>query len=180
MLDVLILTSLTLLALVAWCANVLGMPGNWVIVCFGVVCVWLAPAESQYAITLLPLILIIGAAALGELLEFLAGAMGASRLGASKRGTVLAVLGSIGGAILGLVFGTALPPPILGNVIASLMLGGAGAFIGAVTGERWAGKSWDESFDVGSAAFWGRLLGTVGKAVCGTLACTTFIVAIWL
>ncbi len=69
---------------------------------------------------------------------------------------------------------------LLGPVLVSLLLGASGAFAGALVGERWAGKDWDLSIQIGTAAFWGRLLGTVGKAVCGTIACGVFLSAIWL
>ena len=120
-------------------------------------------------------------ALIGEGLEFAASALGVSRLGASRWSATLSVLGSILGAIVGLFAGTLIPIPIVGNLIGSLLLGGVGAFGGAVAGERWiVGRSWDDCFEVGNAAFWGRLLGTVGKAACGTVVAILFLVAIWV
>ncbi len=179
MLDITLAILITLLALVGWGANILGLPGNWLIVALAVGGWWLAPEVNRSHVALFPLIAILLSATLGELLEFVAGALGASRMGGSKRGTLLAILGSISGAIVGLFFGSIIPIPIIGPVVASLLLGAGGAFTGAVGGERWAGKDWDASFQVGNAAFWGRLLGTVGKAVCGTMAAGILITAIW-
>jgi len=180
MFELLLVSLLTLLTMGGFVANVLGLPGNWMIVAMAAACWWLiAPDQASYVGTG-PLVAIIVIALIGELLEFIAGALGASRVGGSKRGTVLAIFGSIGGAILGLFFGNLIPIPIIGPVIASLVLGASGAFAGAVTGERWVGKNWDQSFEVGNAAFWGRLLGTVGKAGCGTIACEIFLFSIWL
>lgn len=179
MLDITLALFLTLLALTSWAANILGMPGNWLLVLMAAACFYMRPEESLSHVGLAPLVAMIVVAILGELLEFAASALGASRMGGSKRGTVLAVGGSVAGAIAGLFVGSLIPIPILGPVIASLLLGASGAFAGAIAGERWVGKDWDASIQIGSAAFWGRLLGTVGKAVCGTIACVIFLVAIW-
>ena len=174
-----LLLLMSIAALVCWCANILGMPGNWAIVAMAGASLWFIPENRATHIFWPGFIAILLAAALGELLEFVAGALGASRVGGSKRGTVLAMFGSIGGALIGLVFGNLIPIPIVGPVIASLLLGATGAFGGAIAGERWAGKDWDSSIEVGNAAFWGRLLGTIGKAVCGTIAALIFIAGIW-
>lgn len=180
MLEISIAILITLLALVGWVANILGLPGNWFIVALAAGGWWLAPETNRIHVAMFPLIAITLTATLGELLEFAASALGASRMGGSKRGTLLAIGGSIGGAIVGLFFGSIIPIPIVGPVIASLLLGAGGAFTGAVAGERWAGKEWDASLQIGNAAFWGRLLGTVGKAVCGTVAAGIFIAVVWL
>ena len=180
MFDLSVAVLLTLVAVVGWGANVLGLPGNWLIVCLALGGWLLAPEPYRSHVSLLAVVVIVLVAIVGEVLEFIAGALGASRMGGSKRGTVLAILGSIGGAVLGLFSGALIPVPIIGSLIASLLLGAGGAFTGAVAGERWAGKDWDTSLQIGNAAFWGRLLGTVGKAVCGTIACGIFVAAIWM
>ena len=178
-LDLVVLILLSCLGLVGWAGNVLGAPGNWLVVLLASGSYFLASTESTRYVGLTALGLIVGAACVGEILEFAASALGASRVGASKRGTVLSLGGSIVGAIVGLFMGNVIPIPILGAVIGSLLLGASGAFAGAVMGERWAGKQWQDSIEVGNAAFWGRLLGTVGKAVCGTVACGVYLIAIW-
>jgi uncharacterized protein YqgC (DUF456 family) len=178
--DILLASLLSMLAITGWLANVLGMPGNWLVVLLAAGCLGLAPPESLVHVTWGPLVVIILSSVLGEVLEFVAGALGASRKGGSKRGTVLALGGSVIGAITGLFFGSAIPIPLIGPLLASLLLGASGAFAGAIAGERWAGKDWDASIQIGNAAFWGRLLGTVGKAVCGTIACGVFLVALWV
>lgn len=178
MLDVMIALLLSLVALSAWMANVLGLPGNWVIVALAFGCTLAVPDSRFWNLGWGLTVTIMVVAVVGELLEFAASAVGASRLGGSKRGVALSILGSIIGAIAGLFFGSAIP--IVGNVIASLLLGASGAFAGAMLGERWAGKDWNDSIEIGSAAFWGRLLGTVGKAVCGTAACGLFLAGLWM
>ena len=180
MLDLSLATLFTLLAVLGWAANVLGLPGNWLIVAMAFIG-WLAlPEANRSYVALAPAVAILVVAVIGEVLEFAASAMGASRMGGSKRGTALAIVGSIAGAIVGLFSGALIPVPIIGSLIGSLLLGAGGAFAGAVLGELWAGKDWDASLQIGNAAFWGRLLGTVGKAVCGTVACAILLVAIWL
>ncbi|MFK7736984.1 MAG: DUF456 family protein [Pirellulaceae bacterium] len=169
--------TLTFLALTCCAANVLGLPGNWVAACVAGLSYWLRPENLATHVGLEFLIGIVVAAGIGELVEFAASALGVSSKGGSRRGTLLAMVGSIVGAIAGLFFG--LGVPIIGQLIASLMLGAAGAFGGAILGERWAGKDWDSSLQIGSAAFWGRLLGTFAKVVCGTVVCGLFIVAVW-
>ena len=159
-LDLLLLTGLSLLGLVGWAVNVLGMPGNWLIVALaGGSYLLMSPLKSAH-VALLALGAIVAVVILGELLELAASALGAGRLGASKRATALAVVGSIVGALVGLVAGLVIPIPIIGNVIGGILLGGAGAAGGAVLGERWYGKNRDTSLRVGQAAFgddcWGR------------------------
>ncbi|MBX3423598.1 MAG: DUF456 domain-containing protein [Pirellulaceae bacterium] len=178
-LDLLLLATLSLAAIIGLAITVLGMPGNWLVVALGAGCFLLSTPERAEHVGLWPLLALVAVAGLGELLELAASALGASRLGASKRATMLAIVGSIGGAIVGLFAGAIIPIPVVGSVLGSLLLGGAGAAVGAVSGERWAGKSWDESLHVGHAAFWGRLLGTVGKVICGTVTCGIFLAAIW-
>lgn len=179
MLDLTLTLVLTLIALLGWGGNILGMPGNWLIVATSIACALGRPETSSTHVAWGTVLAILTIAIVGELLEFAAGALGARRMGGSRRGAVLAVGGSIVGAITGLFAGTLIPIPIVGNLIASLLLGAAGAFAGASVGERWAGKDWDTSFQIGGAAFWGRLLGTVGKTVCGAIACGLFLAAIW-
>jgi uncharacterized protein len=178
MIEASIVILLTLLALTAWAANILGLPGNWVIAVGAIACTYFVPEARCWRPSWGITGLILAVATLGELLEFAASAVGASRLGGTKRGTALALVGSIMGAITGLFVGV--PIPVVGQVIASLLLGATGAFLGAMVGERWAGKDWDKSLEIGGAAFWGRLLGTVGKAACGTIACGLFLAGIWL
>ena len=178
MFDTTIAVVISLMAIVAWMANILGLPGNWVIVASAIGCALWVPEARFWNVSLYLAVTILVVALIGEALEFAASAVGASRLGGSKRGVALSIIGSITGAIVGLFIGSAVP--IVGNVIASLLLGASGAFGGAMLGERWAGKDWNASIEIGGAAFWGRLLGTVGKAVCGTVACGLLLAGLWL
>jgi len=80
---------------------------------------------------------------------------------------VLALAGSLAGGFFGLAVGV--PVPVIGSVVGALLFGGLGALAGAVAGERWKGRTLDDSLRVGEAAFWSRLLGTLGKTLAGAL-----------
>ncbi len=88
---------------------------------------------------------IVGALGLG--LDLVAGALGAQRLGASRR----AVVGALIGSFVGLFFG--LPGLLLGP------------FVGAVLGELSAGNSVLRSTEVGVGTWIGLILGTIAKLV---------------
>jgi uncharacterized protein YqgC (DUF456 family) len=120
----------------------------------------------------------IGLALAGEVLELLASVLGAKRLGGSTRGAWLAMAGSLLGALIGLVLGTGLP--VVGNVLGCLMCSALGACLGSIWGERSLGRPWEHSLQIGGAAFWGRLLGTLSKAILGTAIVLVFMAAIWL
>ncbi len=158
---------LVVILLVGWVLTLLGMPGNWLIVAAVVGYVLLVPEQSPVAIGWGVVVALAVLAVVGELLEFLAGALGATKAGASKRGAVLALAGSVAGGIAGLFIGV--PVPIVGPIIAAVLFAGLGAFAGAVLGERWKGRGFDESWQIGKAAFWGRLLGTLAKTVVGAV-----------
>jgi uncharacterized protein len=180
MVEQLLALLFTLLAVLGLLANILGLPGNWLIVLMASGGWLIADEGSRLYVSWWVLLAIVLVAVFGELLEFAASALGTARLGGSKRGTVLSIVGSMVGAVLGLFLGNLIPIPLVGPVIASLLLGGGGAFAGAAVGERWAGKEWEQSLEIGNAAFWGRLFGTVGKVACGTLVCGIYLVAIWI
>lgn len=177
MTELTIAISLSILAAISWLASVLGLPGNWVVVLMGAGCWWWAEPGSKIAISAASLAVMLAFATLGEILEFAAGAFGARRLGGSPRSAVLAVVGSIIGAIVGLIIGSGIP--VIGNVVASLAGSALGACIGSIVGERSIGKSWEHSVQIGGAALWGRLLGTLGKTFCGTMVVAIFLAALW-
>ncbi len=169
---------LVIIILAGWLMTVLGMPGNWLMVLVVVGYVFVVPEESTLAVGW-PVAIAVGLlAAVGELLEFLAGAMGVAKAGGSKRGAVLAMVGSIVGGIAGLFIG--IPIPIVGSLIAALLFAGMGALAGAMLGEAWYGRDLDESWQVGKAAFWGRLLGTLAKSIVGAVMVVVVVVALFV
>ncbi|MGD8414778.1 MAG: DUF456 domain-containing protein, partial [Candidatus Latescibacterota bacterium] len=101
---------------------------------------------------------ILGLAALGEVIESLLGLVVVARKGGTRWG----VLGSFLGGILGVIAGSALAPPFGG-----IVLGFVGAFAGAVTGEYIREQKSDQAVRVGFWAFVGRSLAIMGKVACG-------------
>jgi uncharacterized protein len=158
---------LILVLLAAWALTLLGMPGNWLMVLATTVYAYFMPAESAASIGWNVVVVLIILAALGEIIEFLAGSMGAAKAGGSKRGAALALLGSMIGGIVGIFI--AMPIPVVGPIFAALFFAAAGAMTGAIIGEIWAGRHLDESWHIGKAAFVGRLAGTLGKMLIGAV-----------
>ncbi|MFG0265756.1 MAG: DUF456 domain-containing protein [Rhodopirellula sp. JB055] len=151
----------------AWLLNLVALPGNWLAIALMAMYAWLGPETGRWQLGLASLTIAFVLGLVGELVEFLAGAMGASRAGASRRATLMAIVGSILGAIAGGIVG--LPIPVVGPVLAAILFGGLGATAGAMFAEWNDGKAWRENWRIGQAAFWGRTTGTVGKMVAGLL-----------
>jgi len=164
------LAALVMCALLAtsWIAQLLGLPGNWLIVAGAAVYAWRGPTDSAagmgwYVVGALALLAIAG-----EVVELVAGAAGVSKRGGSRRGALLAIVGSLVGSIVGLFVG--LPIPIVGSLVGAVLFAALGALVGAMLGEWWKGTSLDNSLEIGKAAFIGRVLGTVGKMmVCSVM-----------
>jgi uncharacterized protein YqgC (DUF456 family) len=155
----------------------LGLPGNWGLLVLGAAVAYFNTVETHQDVDFPAMITLLVLAIAGEIIEFLAGAAGVNQLGGSRRGTVLAVVGSLVGAIVGMFVG--IPVPLIGSLIAAVLFGGLGAFGGAVVGERWAGKEWDLSIRIGWGALWGKLLGTLLKTICGTVMMVLLIYSVW-
>ena len=158
-----------------WGLNLVGLPGNWMIVALAVMWIIFGPNAYQFHWGI-PVALFL-LATLGELVEFLTSVLGAKQLGGSNRGATLSVVGSIAGSLVGGVFGIPFPIPLVGMLIGSILFAGAGAWIGATLGERWGGKPLNESIKIGAVAFFGRLLGTAGKLLVGSMMVVLTMVA---
>jgi uncharacterized protein YqgC (DUF456 family) len=176
-LNYLIASVVTLVAPILWVCTLLGLPGNWGLLLLGAAVAYFNTVETHQDVDFPAMITLLVLAIAGEIIEFLAGAAGVNQLGGSRRGTVLAVVGSLVGAIVGMFVG--IPVPFIGSLIAAVFFGGLGAFGGAVVGERWAGKEWDLSIRIGWGALWGKLLGTLLKTICGTVMMVLLIYSVW-
>jgi uncharacterized protein YqgC (DUF456 family) len=155
-----------------WIMQLIGLPGIWLIVVTAAGYAWFLPPDSAGAIGWGTVAALLVLAVLAEILEFIAGALGVTKAGGSRRGAVLAIVGSIVGSIVGLFVGV--PVPIIGSLVAAVLFGGLGALAGAVLGETWKGRDFDSSLEVGKAAFIGRTLGTLAKtAVCTVMVLVT-------
>lgn len=160
-------TLLILILLVCWAVTWLGLPGNWLMLLVSAIYAWAGPSDSRVGMGTLPVIGLFFLAASGEVLEMAAAAFGTKKVGGSRRSAVLALIGSVGGGIVGVTVG--LPIPFVGVVVAAVLFAGLGAMIGAMLGESWKGEAMDKSWHVGKAAFWGRMAGTLAKAGVGLL-----------
>jgi uncharacterized protein YqgC (DUF456 family) len=110
--------------------------------------IWLAAAVDEYRHLGWGWLVVIGAiAVLGVAVDFIAGSLGAKKIGASPR----ALWGAGIGTTIGMFFG--LPGLLIGP------------FAGAVIGELWSGKSILRSAHVGVSTWFGMLLGVVAKVV---------------
>ncbi|MEX0977364.1 MAG: DUF456 domain-containing protein [Pirellulales bacterium] len=168
---------LFLLAIVlGWLVQLVGLPGNWLIVVAAALYAWLVPADAATAIGWPMVVTLVALAILGEVVEFVAGALGVTTVGGSRRGAVLAIVGSIVGGMVGIFVGV--PIPIVGSLVGAVLFGGIGALAGAVLGETWTGRDLDASLEIGKAAFIGRLLGTAAKTIVCSLMVVVAIAAV--
>ena len=158
---------LILVLLAGWSLNLFGLPGNWLNVVAIALYAWLVPAESRWSIGWAVVVAVGLVALIGELIEAAAGALGVSKVGGSRRGALLAMVGAMAGGLLGALLGS--PIPVVGSIVGILLLASLGALAGAMIGERWKGRGWAISWKVGRAAFWGRLLGTLGKILTASI-----------
>jgi uncharacterized protein YqgC (DUF456 family) len=136
------------------------------------------PEDSVVAIGWWTVGTLVILAVLGEVLEFVASAMGVKKAGGSRRGALLAIVGSIIGGIVGM--GVGIPIPVIGSLVAAVFFGAMGALVGAFLGESWKGRDFDSSVTIGKAAFVGRLLGTLAKVLVATLMVVVTLGALFL
>lgn len=122
--------------------------------------IWLAAAVDGYRHLGTGWLLALGAlAVLGVAVDFVAGTLGAKRVGASPRALWGATLGTVVGMFLGI------PGLILGP------------FVGALLGELSAGTSVLRSAHVGAGTWIGLLAGTLVKLVISFLMVGLFALA---
>jgi hypothetical protein len=175
-----LLAPLALLIVLAagWFMTLLSLPGNWLMVLGAALYALLVPDPWRVDVSWIAVGVVLAVAVLGEVLETLAVAMGTSRAGGSKRSALLGLCGSIGGGLVGALVG--LPVPVVGSVIAVVLFAAAGATLGAYVGEAWKGRTAAASWQVGKAAFWGRLLGTMAKILAASVIVAVLLFALVL
>ncbi|HWA99876.1 MAG TPA: DUF456 domain-containing protein [Pirellulales bacterium] len=138
--------------------TILNLPGNWLIVGASLLYAWLMRDDARWDLSMTLVAVLAGLAIVGELVETLAAAQGAKQLGGSRRAALLAIAGSIVGAIVGTGM---VPVPVVGTLAGACV----GAALGALGGELWKGRPLAHSWRVGAAAFRGRLVGWTVKSV---------------
>jgi uncharacterized protein len=172
-------SALVIGAIVAWGINLVSLPGNWAAWVLVILYAWLGPSTGRLDLGW-PAVIGTGLMALaGEIVEFAAAAAGAKKAGGNTRATVLAIIGSMIGAIVGATVGIPFIP-VLGSLVGAVLFGALGAAAGATFGQWHAGDSIQKSATVGHAAFWGRLVGTIGKLGCGGGAIVVMIICLFL
>jgi uncharacterized protein YqgC (DUF456 family) len=152
--------------------NLVGMPGNWLIVITTAIVMWAQSGTEGRMFSVTTLVALTALAALGEVLEFAAGAVGASQAGGTRRGSIGALVGGIAGAIVGTML---IPVPVIGSIIGAC----GGAFGGALIMEFSGGRSLDESLRSGIGAGKGRLVGTLVKIGVGAVMWLLAAVAVF-
>lgn len=143
-----------------------GLPGNWLLLGLAagleLVSRWFGSPAPPQVFGWHLLAFGAGLAALGEGIEFAAGAVGARWGGGTRRG----VVGAIVGGALGAILGTALIPiPLVGTLVGAVL----GTFVGALIGEVTAAKRRhpNENLRAALAAAVGRLAGSFAKLALG-------------
>lgn len=133
----------------------ISLPANWILLGLGLIYALVTGFAPVGWVTLLVLAAL---AALAEVLEFLVGVGYTAKKGATRWG----VIGTFAGGIAGAILCAPVAPPI-GSV------GGAflGSFLGAVILEYIQDQRMDTALRSGRAAFFGKVLGSVAKTMCG-------------
>jgi uncharacterized protein YqgC (DUF456 family) len=142
-----------------WALTLFGLPGTWLIVAAAAVYSWLMPDGTRWDVSWNLVAVLAAMALVAEIYETAAAARGTRKLGGSRRGALLAIIGSIVGALLG----TGLLP-VVGTIIGACV----GAGFGAVAGELHKGRDVDHAWRIGKAAFHGRLVGSLAKLLIAT------------
>ena len=179
-LDFFFALALVVLVIASWLLNIVALPGNWVIVAAAALYALFRSGAEHFALGWQTVAALAVLAALGELLEFGAGAAGSARAGGSKRGMALAAVGSIAGGIIGVIVGLPIPIPVIGSLVTAVLGAAVGALIGAALGEQWKGRPLDQSIEIGWSAFWGRVLGSVAKLAVGSAMVLWTVMAVFL
>lgn len=142
---------MTIAALAGIVLTVITLPGTWVMLAIALGLKLWQPELLSWWVLVAALLL----ATIGEIIEFFASALGATKGGATKKGAIAACVGSIIGAVVGAPF--FFP---LGSIVGGVV--GAGA--GALLGERaMAKKEWGEAARAGAGAAAGRFIATLAK-----------------
>jgi uncharacterized protein len=167
---------LVVVLLACWLLTLLSLPGNWLMVMVTAIYAFFMPCDSRAGIGWPVVVAILIMAILGEVVELVSGAAGTAKAGGTRRGAVFALGGSLLGSILGVFVG--LPIPVVGPIFAALLFAGLGAMAGAIFGEFSVGKDLTTSWQIGKAAFGGRLIGSLAKILLGAAMLVVVIAAL--
>lgn len=158
----------TLFAALGVALTLLTLPGTWLAIAVATALqAWRGDLYSWWT-----LIACAAIALAGEVIELAASALGAAKGGASRKGALAAVGGSLIGALVGSLF---LPP--VGTIM--------GAVVGAGLAALWVEhtllrRPFSEAAKAGTGAAAGRLVATVVKAGLSLAVAVILIVGAWL
>lgn len=155
---ILAVTALLLINAVGIVLTALQLPGTWLMIAATSLFAWYRWDEDHFSYGWWTLAALLGLALLGELIEFVAGAMGSKAAGGSKRGAAISIATALVGAVLGSLF---IPIPIVGTLLGAAL----GAGVGASLGDKWAGHTWAETARGFKGAAVGKLSGAAAKLV---------------
>ena len=134
----------------------LGLPGLWVMVLAFLGYAWLTGFQT---VSLTLVVVVVGLALLGEIVEAWVGFRLARRYGGSNRGAWGALVGGLVGAAVGV------PIPIVGSVFGGFL----GAFGGAVLFEYTVARRSDVALGAGWGAVLGRAAAAAAKMALGVI-----------
>ena len=134
---------------------IFGLPGIWMILVLAVVA---GALEGFARVNLAVILILLGLALIGELLEFLIGYFGARIKGASRAASLAALIGAIAGAFL---LGGWIP------VVGALLGAFGGAFLAAFLVELFKQGKAEPAYKAGIAAMFGRIGSMASKLAMG-------------
>jgi len=154
------------LLLLVMLLHVFTLPANWIVL--GLILIWkmLHPEMMTWGV----FFLLVAMSGLAEIIEFLSGAYGARKYGATGKGNWGGILGAIAGAIFGAPFFLG-----LGAIVGSV----AGAFIGCLMVEMAGKRAFAEARRAAWGAMWGRFFGLVAKVGIGVAMLAVAAPRIW-
>lgn len=159
--------GLTLINLAWLVLTLLGLPGNWLMIITAALVAWWVddPMIGRWVF-----VAVVGMAAMGELVELLAGAIGSKRSGGTRWGAMGALLGGIAGALAGTLL---IPIPVVGTILGAA----GGAFAGATALELASGRARAEAVRAGRGAAIGHVTGNLTKFALGCAIWLTLTIA---
>ncbi len=162
-LSILVLLNLLWLMLVLF-----GLPGNWLMVLSTSLFAWWTWDQRLFSGWTLIAVAVL--AALGELIEFLGGLVGARKAGASWRASLAGILGALIGALVGTIM---FPVPVVGTIVGACL--GVGLAVWLVETSR--GAHPELSFRRAVGAGMGELIGILSKFAVGVVIWLTIAIA---
>ena len=142
MIDYIVLSLFIFVAVAGLISNVFGLPGNFIILADSLLFGWY---DGFNEVSVKILIILLGLALLGELVEFIVGVLGAKKYKSSNKAIVGSIVFGIIGGILGIPFFLG-----IGAVIGAFI----GAFVGAFLVEFFLEKKVDRAMKSGWSICW--------------------------